>query len=360
MATKILSSKEYPSLQPTHGLWSFYHPESAPYRFQATTLEQAAAWQGQVRLALASTLGFQDLTPTPLDPIKIESVDKGDYVREKWLLHTWSEAVMPVYLLIPEGKPPFPTAIFFHGHGYGVKEAVGLWEDGNERDTPDGYMKDCAISLCRRGFLVAAPEISCFGERRTDFSYLNATLGQPVPDTCDHAAKLAFTLGGSVAGLRVFDARRLVDYLETRPEADTRRLGAMGISGGGMHTFFSTAIDERIRACVISGYYSTFRESILAMSHCACNFVPGLAQFGEMYDLVGLIAPRPVLIEAGTYDNIFPIEAVKRSVEIARSKVYAAFGFPERVETDIFEGRHQISGRKAYDFLWRKLNTAGI
>jgi hypothetical protein len=163
-----------------------------------------------------------------------------------------------------------------------------------------------------------------------------------------------------VIGLRVFDARRLVDYLETRPEADTRRLGAMGISGGGMHTFFSTAIDERIRACVISGYYSTFKDSILAMSHCTCNFVPGLAKFGEMYDLVGLIAPRPLLVEAGTYDMIFPIEAVKHSVLIARSKVYTAFGIPEQVVTDIFEGRHQISGRKAYDFLWEKLTKMEI
>jgi dienelactone hydrolase len=356
MATIILNSKDYPSLQPSHGLWSFYHPESAPYRFQATTPEEAAAWQRLVRPALASTIGFQDLNPSPLDPLKIESVDKADYVREKWLLHTWSEAVMPVYILIPKGQPPFPTVIFFHGHGYGVKEAVGLWEDGNERDIPDGYMKDCAISLCRRGFLVAAPEISCFGERRTDFNYLNPTLGQQAPDTCDHAAKLAFILGGSVAGLRVFDARRLVDYLETRPEADIHRLGAMGISGGGMHTFFSTAIDERIRACVISGFYSTFKDSLLAMHHCICQIVPDLAQFGEMYDLVGLIAPRPLLVEAGTYDGIFPIEAVKRSVEIARSKVYAAFGVSDRVETDIFEGRHQISGKKAYDFLWEFLN----
>ena len=357
MPTKILSPHDYPALQPAYGLWSLYHPESAPYRFEATTLAGAHDWQKKVRPALAKAIGFQDLSPVPLDPSLIETVDKGDYVREKWLLHTWSEAVMPVYILVPKGKPPFPTVIFFHGHGYGVKEAIGLWENGEERDTPDGYMKDCAVSLCRRGFLVAAPEISCFGERRTDFSYLNTVLGQPVPDSCDHAAKLAFTLGGSVVGLRVYDARRLVDYLATRPEADASRLGAMGISGGGMHTFFSTALDTRIRACVVSGYYSTFKDSILSMSHCTCNFIPGLAQFGEMYDIVGLIAPRPMLVEAGTYDMIFPIEAVKYSVKIARWKVYSVFDAWGNITTDIFEGRHQISGRRAYDFLWEKLST---
>jgi dienelactone hydrolase len=232
---------------------------------------------------------------------------------------------------------------------------VGLWEDGNERDTPDGIHKDFGVALCHEGFAVAAPEISCFGERQTDFSYLRTDIGQAVPVTCDHTAKLAFYLDGTALGLRVFDGKRLIDYLETRQDVDVNRLGAMGLSGGGMHTFFSACLDERIRACVVSGYYSTFKDSILAMHHCTCNFVPGLHQFGEMYDLVGLIAPRPILIEAGTYDPIFPIEAVRRSVEIARNRVYSAFGCPEQVETDYFEGRHQISGKRAYDFLMEKL-----
>jgi hypothetical protein len=122
-----------------------------------------------------------------------------------------------------------------------------------------------------------------------------------------------------------------------------------------MHTLFSTCLDERIRACVISGYYSTFKDSILAMHHCSCNIIPGLQRFGEMYDLIGLIAPRPVLVEAGTYDPIFPLQAVKTSVQIAREKIYRLWGAESQFETDIFEGRHRISGARAYDFLWEKL-----
>ena len=74
-----------------------------------------------------------------------------------------------------------------------------------------------------------------------------------------------------------------------------------------------------------------------------------------MYDLVGLIAPRPMLVEAGDHDPIFPIEAVRESVGKAR-EVYAVFGAENQVETDFFEGRHQISGKKAYDFLKKHLN----
>ena len=90
------------------------------------------------------------------------------------------------------------------------------------------------------------------------------------------------------------------------------------------------------------------------MSHCTCNFVPGLHRFGEMYDLVGLIAPRRMLVEAGSRDPIFPIDAVRRSVARAR-EVYAVCGAENHIETDYFEGRHQISGIRSYDFLWEKL-----
>ncbi|HIC69503.1 MAG TPA: hypothetical protein EYO90_08260 [Candidatus Latescibacteria bacterium] len=76
-----------------------------------------------------------------------------------------------------------------------------------------------------------------------------------------------------------------------------------------------------------------------------------------MHDLVGLIAPRPMLVEAGSYDPIFPIRAVRASVAKARS-VYEVFHARDHILADYFEGRHQISGRKAYDFLRRELAGA--
>ena len=354
-------------LQPAHALWALYRPDEAPLRFCAATEDEARSWQERVRPLLKTTVGFlpglpeqsregaPSLPDAPLEPQVLEVVDKGDYTREKLLLRTSAYTVMPVYILKPKSQAaPLPVVLALHGHGYGVKDIVGLWEDGTERNTPDGYHKDFAVELCRKGFLVAAPEISCFGERQTDFSHLNKLIGQGEPTTCHHTAALAFHLGGSVVGLRVRDGIRLVDYLETRPDADTARLGAMGISGGGMHTFFSTCLDPRIRACVVRGYFSPYRNSIFGMHHCTCNYVPGLHSFGEIYDLAGLIAPRPMLIEAGTRDPIFPIEAVKEAV--ARTQeVYSVFGAKDQLETDYFEGRHRINGERAYNFLWEKL-----
>ena len=355
MATAILDPRTMKALQPSHGLWRVYRPGSARHRFAAKDRREARGWQRVTRRALEEAVGFQDYPTNSMLPRRIEVVDKGDYRREKVLVRDSRYSVMPVYLLLPErGGGPYPVVLAFHGHGYGVKDIVGLWQDGEERDTPDGYHRDFAVALCRRGFAVAAPEISCFGERQTDFSYLNTKIGQTAPTSCTHAAMLAFHLGGSVVGLRAFEGKRLIDYLQTRKDLDVHRLGAMGISGGGMHTFFSTCLDERIKACVISGYYCTFRDSILAISHCPCNFIPGLHEFGEMYDLVGLISPRPLLIEAGNYDPIFPIRAVRKSVDRAR-RIYRLFGAEGSLETDYFEGSHRISGRRAYDFLAERL-----
>jgi dienelactone hydrolase len=355
MSSRVLNNREIKELQPAHLLWNLYRPEEAPYRFTAQSQEEALAWQEQARLALRETVGFFDLQQPAIEAETIETVDKGDYTREKVLLRTTPWSQMPVYLLRPKHvQGPLPVVVAFHGHGYGVKDIVGLWEDGEERDTPDGYHKDFGVALCKRGFMVAAPEISCFGERQGDFGYLKETLGQPVPYTCQHTATLAFHLGGSVVGLRAMEGVRLVDYLETLPEAATDRLGAMGISGGGMHTLFSACLDTRIRASVVSGYFCTYRQSIFGMHHCTCNYVPGLHRFGEIYDLAGLIAPRPMLVEAGLRDPIFPVAGVEEAVQRAR-QVYKVFGVSDQPEVEYFEGRHQINGVRAYDFLWENL-----
>ena len=353
MSSKVLDKKEILPLQPTYGLSQLYHPELAPHRFQSKTIPEAEDWQQQTRELLRRALGFTHLPEVPLKAEQIEEVQRDGYIRQKWLLTTWEHAVLPFYLLIPAHiKPPYRPVVAFHGHGYGVKDIVGLWEDGEERFTPDGYHKDFGVALCKRGFVVTAPEISCFGERRTDFT---SVPGFEDWQTCAYTSRFASFLGGTPLGLRVVDAMKLVDFLSERSDIDINHLGAMGISGGGMHTFFSTALDSRIKAAVISGYYCNFRASILAMNHCECNYVPGLGQFGEIYDLIGLIAPRPVLIESGDHDDIFPRPAVEEAVAIARERVYSVWNASDRVHTDYFEGRHQISGVTAYDFLWNVL-----
>ena len=176
-----MSRRDFPELQPAYGLWSLYRPDDAPYRFPGGNIDTLVRWQKETRQALAQAIGFQDLPVCLFAPELIESFNKGDYVREKWLIYTWDRARMPFYLLLTKELPrPLPVVLALHGHGYGVKDIVNLWEDGRERDQPFGYQKDFGVELCRRGFAVAAPEISCFGVRVTDFSDLNTDIGQMI------------------------------------------------------------------------------------------------------------------------------------------------------------------------------------
>ena len=316
--------------------------------FEARDAKEARAWQRRTRKALADCLGFLDRDSVSPRPRTVETVDRGDYVRTKVVIHTSEHDRMPVYVLKPKGaQGPLPCLLALHGHGYGVKDIVGLFQDGSERREPEGYHVDFACELARRGFLVFAPEIAGFGER---YSYYNPGSRRSEPGGCYRLAMDSLMLGGTLLGLRVWDTMRLIDYIETRRDADASALGAMGISGGGMLTFFAAALDARIRASVISGYFCEWEGSIQASDHCACNYVPGILRRGRLSDLAGLLAPRPTLVENGTQDQIFPIQHVRRAVCRAR-KAWKTFGRPGQLQTDIFEGSHRIHGKKAYMFL---------
>jgi dienelactone hydrolase len=325
--------------------------------FAAKTAAEARAWQKRARAALVNCLGFIDTPKVAPRPRTIEKVDRGSYVRHKIIIRTSPRSELPLYLLVPKRlRGRRPAVLALHGHGYGVKDIVGLWEDGSERPAPDGYHGDFAAQLANQGFVVAAPEISCFGERQ----FTNANFrANGLSGSCHNVATYATMLGKSAAGMRVLDGMRVVDYLQTLGYVDGGNIGAMGISGGGMHAFFSAAVDTRITAAVVSGYFCDWRHSILSIFHCTCNFVPGLLNIGELSDLAALIAPRPVMVEHGTRDEIFPIEHVKRTVAKAR-RAWKLFGAEDNLETDYFQGRHRINGPAAYDFLARHLHLETI
>jgi hypothetical protein len=157
-------------------------------------------------------------------------------------------------------------------------------------------------------------------------------------------------------GWRVYDVMRAIDWIETRPALDAKRVGCTGISGGGTCTLFSTALEPRIRGALVSGYLNTFRSSIMSVSHCIDNYVPGILNWAEAYDVAGLIAPRPLFSEGGDRDPIFPVAATRASFERVK-KVYAVFGAPEAIGQQIFDGEHEFHGVQGLPFLARALGA---
>ena len=119
---------------------------------------------------------------------------------------------------------------------------------------------------------------------------------------------------------------------------------------------FSAALDTRIRAAFSSGYLCTFRDSIFSISHCMDNYVPGILNWAEMYDVAGLIAPRPFFAESGERDDIFPVGAFRESYAKVQ-KVYQAFDAAGNTDHEVFPGEHSWHGVRGIPFLARHLGA---
>jgi dienelactone hydrolase len=275
------------------------------------------------------------------------------YRREKIVFDSRAGASVLAYVLIPrQARPPTATMICVPGHGRGVDDIVGIDEQGRERTDKDGYQHDFAIQVAEAGMAAVAIEPMGFGCRRDP---INAGHGL-AHKACEPVAGAALMVGQTLLGWRVWDIMRTIDYIATRPELDPARVGCMGISGGGTATLFATALEPRIRVALVSGYLNTFRDSIGSLAHCVDNYVPGILNWAEMHDVAGLIAPRPLFVESGERDNIFPVGASVESFKQVR-EIYEVFQAADRVEQEVFPGEHSFWGRQAIPFVARHLRA---
>ncbi len=249
----------------------------------------------------------------------------------------------PAYLLVPRGADArTPVIVCLHGHGYGCKDAVGLL-------TAESYQKRFALSVSRAGMIALAPELAGFGALRLPEEI---AAGDERQSSCHRLSVNLLACGRTLLGVRVNQAMRALDA--ARALYPGCKLGMMGISGGGTVTALTSVLDERVAACVISGYANTFESSILAMRHCVDNYWPDMAGLAEMPDLLAAIAPRPMLWETGSQDRIYPQTAALKAAQTVRA-CYQRLGAALAFEVDAFEGGHEISGARAFDFLRTEL-----
>jgi dienelactone hydrolase len=320
-------------------------------RFQARSQQEAEDWQQALRAKLTELLGGFPAARQPLRPVTLETRVFPGYRREKIVFDSRPGVSVLAYLLLPtRAQAPAATVICIPGHGRGVDDIVGIDEQGRDRTDKPGYEHDFAIQVAEAGMAAVAIEPMGFGCRR---DLLNARQGL-AHKACEPTAGGALLLGETIIGWRVWDVMRTIDYIATRPELDARRVGCMGISGGGTATLFSAALEPRIRAAMVSGYLNTFRDSIGSLAHCVDNYVPGILNWAEMHDIAGLIAPRPLFAESGERDNIFPIAASRESFRQVR-EVYAVFQASDRVEQEVFPGEHSFWGKRGIPFMAKHL-----
>lgn len=321
--------------------------------FRAKTKPQALAWQKQLRAKLTELVGGFPAVRVPLAPQTLEVRDFPTYRREKFVINTQEGMGLLGYLVTPKDKQgPLPAMICVPGHGRGVDDLVGIDDKGRDRTLRAHYQYDFALQCVEHGLAAVAIEPMAFGCRR-DARSKSRGLGN---SACQPTAGAALLFGQTMIGWRVYDIMRVCDWIETRPELNAKRIGLMGISGGGTATTFGAALEPRIHTAFISCYLNTFLASIVSMSHCIDNYVPGILNWCEMYDVAGLIAPRPLFVESGEKDNIFPIEASIESFNRVQ-KVYEVFGAAANTSQEVFPGEHQFHGKQGLPFCARSLSA---
>lgn len=218
---------------------------------------------------------------------------------------------VPALLLVPDGvdaNHPAPGVAVWHQHN-------GEWHLG--KTEPAGLAGNpqhhTGVALVREGYVVLCPDALCFEERqhpqlkRGDFERFEF---------------LRYVVAGKcMAWKNILDMRRAVDYLCTRPEVVSDRLGCYGHSMGSTHTWLVGPWEPRLKClvgnCCLPTYAAIHRTHIL---HCFPNFVPGFFSHGDTPDIAAMIAPRALHLNFGEHDTGSPIEEVRAGVRtIART-----------------------------------------
>jgi dienelactone hydrolase len=302
--------------------------------FRGTSRAQWLSWRRRFRAALVRVMGP---TPAPV-PLRVRVRERtrfDGYTRQAIVFNPDAFSTVAAYVLTPDGigrGERRPGVLCAHGHGGGKADLV---EGG-----PDACQQ-IAVRLVRAGFVVIAPDWRSFGERRDAATYIGRFGDEHGSDGCDLSYLLYGSFGYQTLTLDVADARRCLDYLQSRRDVDAGRLGMIGCSFGGTMTTYTAALDRRVKAAVVSGYLSTIGDALGDRgggNTCGSQFVLGLRAIGDIADVAGLIAPRACLVQVGRRDEIFdPRDALSAYNHLRR--IYRAAGAARDLELDHFDSQ---------------------
>lgn len=276
-------------------------------------IRSEADWQQarpELRRQLSYMLGLDPLPArTPLRAEITGSLQRPGFRVEKVVFQSSPGLYVTGSFYVPaEAEGPLPTILYLCGHSPSPFGAKSQYQDRT-------------LWYASHGYCVLALDTLEFGE---------------VPGIHHGTHNLGMwhwlSLGYTPAGVEVWNGMRALDWLATRKEVDTDRVGVTGISGGGAVTWYLAALDERVAAAAPSCSTYTFGSQAggwLANGQCDCIYYHNI--YGWDFPVVaGLIAPRPLLITSGIRDTIFPPDGY-HEVFLRGRRVYELLGSAEKI-----------------------------
>lgn len=318
-----------------------------------TTPAEWALRRAQIQAAFQSIAGEPPAQAPPLDARIESSHDERDYTRHRVTYAVDEDERVPAWLLVPKGLTgPVPGVLCPHQTtSLGKDEPAGL---GGE----PSYAY--ARNLARRGYVTMVPDHVSAGERCTPSlrHYDTADLYRRYPNW-------------SAVGKTIWDLRRGLDYLETRPEVRAGRLGMIGHSLGGHSTLFTAGADERVRCAVSSCGVTTFAGDEQRLEWARDHwyqylprlrpiFLGGQPAPVDFHELAALIAPRPFLNLTALNDECFASTDAVTELTLRVNRVYRLLGAEDRFSCYLHGNRHSFPPEAqalAYAWLDRWLKT---
>jgi hypothetical protein len=247
-----------------------------------------------------------------------------------------------IFALPERADPPLPLVVAQHGIGSTPEHVFGLID-------PDGVYHSYGRRLVEQGFAVLAPA-NLYGK-----------------DPRNRIVRMATLAGTTLPGIELVRMQRLLDVLLARPEIEEERTGFWGLSLGGMAAQFWGPLEPRLKVIISAAWFnSRLNKMVIPDPRYGCFldsdeehvFVRGwLTEFADP-DLLSLVCPRPLMIQAGKADGIawWP-QLVEEFAELKTH--YERLGAGERAALDLHEGGHEVRIDTGLAWLRRWLVEAG-
>ena len=246
------------------------------------------------------------------------------------------------YFVLPEKRSgKVPTILYNHSHG----SLFHLGKDELLQGAPyqnGPYLPD----LLDAGYAILTIDHRAFGSR--------------ADRKIDDIFKEMLWRGQVLWGMMLYDSIRALDYLCSREEVDTDRIGTVGMSMGSTMAWYLAAMDERVKVCADICCMTDFEELIKAehlSGHGTYYFIPGLLKHFDTASINALIAPRAHISVNGRFDGLTPEPGLDK-VDSVLKTVYEAEGCPEKWCMLKYPVQHQETPemrRQILDFFRRYL-----
>src|SRR3989442_687030 len=288
------------------------------------SMEEAERRKAEVRAKILELIGGLPDYSGPLNARATGRIEKPRYVIEKVIFESLPQYFVTANLYRPRAQGKYPAVLFPLGH----------WDTGKVA------AERIAANLALKGFVVLAYDPVGQGERQQAYDRrMRASLAGGSTDQHSLAGAQSLLAGESFARFRIWDAKRALDYLVSRPEVDAEKVGCTGCSGGGTVTTYISALDPRIKVAAPACYMSTFRLLFTGPTGDSEQSIPGFLAAGlDLADYVELFAPKPWLI-VSTVGDFFPVDGA-RAVYQEASNWYSIYGAKDKIAWTIGPGGH--------------------